>query len=149
MEPVLAKNNRCIAPNDYQTVLFKPLSGLLTRLKFTPLRYCPITIELELASDYETPVISKFADEPAAGDLAANKEFLESSCKIMWAIQNVQIKVDVVSLDNSVGNSYAEHVLSGKALPINYNTYISQMQSLLSGANGQKKVRLNVTRALS
>ena len=52
-------------------------------------------------------------------------------------------------LDNALDNSYAEHLLSGKSLPINYNTYVSQMQSLLSGANGQPKVRLNVTRALS
>ena len=68
---------RGIAPNDFQTVLFEPLSGLLTQPYFFPLRYCPITIELELVSDYETPVISKFSDEPAAGDLAANEEFLE------------------------------------------------------------------------
>ena len=46
-------------------------------------------------------------------------------------------------------NSYAEHLLSGKALPINYQTYVSQMQSILSGTSGQQKVRLNVTRALS
>ena len=52
-------------------------------------------------------------------------------------------------LDNALDNSYAEHLLSGKSLPINYNTYVSQMQSLLSGTNGQQKVRLNVTRALS
>ena len=52
-------------------------------------------------------------------------------------------------LDNSLDNSYAEHLLSGKNLPINYNTYVSQMQSILSGATGQQKVRLNVTRALS
>jgi hypothetical protein len=52
-------------------------------------------------------------------------------------------------LDNALDNSYAEHLLSGKSLPINYNTYVSQMQSILSGTNGQKSVRLNVTRALS
>ncbi len=52
-------------------------------------------------------------------------------------------------LDNALDNSYAEHLLSGKALPINYNTYISQFHSIVSGVNGQQKVRLNITRALS
>ena len=65
-------------------------------------------------------------------------------------MQNVQVKVDMCTLDNSLDNSYAEHLLNGKALPINFNTYVSQMQSLLSSADaGQQKVRLNVTRALS
>ena len=53
------------------------------------------------------------------------------------------------TLDNALGNSYAENLLSGRALPINYNTYVSQMQSILSGTNGQQKIGLNVTRALS
>ena len=52
-------------------------------------------------------------------------------------------------MDNQLDKSYAEHLLSGKALPINYQTYVSQMQSMLSGNNGQQKVRLDVTRALS
>ena len=59
------------------------------------------------------------------------------------------VKVDICVLDNALDNSYAEHLLSGKALPINFNTYISQMQSILSGAVGQKAVRLNCTRSLS
>jgi hypothetical protein len=60
------------------------------------------------------------------------------------------VKCDLCTLDNGLDNSYAEHLLSGKSLPINYNTYVSQMQSLVSsGGVGQDKVRLNVTRALS
>jgi hypothetical protein len=54
------------------------------------------------------------------------------------------------TLDNAFDNSYAEWLLSGKSLPINYNTYVSQMQSTLSSGNiGQQSIRLNVTRALS
>jgi hypothetical protein len=54
------------------------------------------------------------------------------------------------TLDNALDNSYAEWLLSGKSLPINYNTYVSQMQSTLSsGSIGQQSIRLNVTRALS
>ena len=123
-----------------QTVLFKPLSGLLNQTKFLPLRYAPLTIELEVISDSNDPIVSR---------LDANAAFTADNTSVQWQIQNVQVKVDLCTLDNALDNSYAEHLLSGKALPINYNTLVSQTQSLLSGANGQKNVRLNVTRALS
>ena len=122
-----------------QTVLFKPLSGLLNQPKYLPLRYCPLTIELELVSNGGDPIISDLTGAQFTGD----------NTSVAWQIQNVQVKADLCTLDNAWDNSYAEHLLSGKALPINYNTFISQMQSILSGVNGQQKVRLNVTRALS
>jgi hypothetical protein len=122
-----------------QTVLFKPLSGLLNQSKYLPIRYCPLTIELEIVSNSGDPIIS---------DLTG-PVFTNVNTSVAWQIQNVQVKVDLCTLDNALDNSYAEHLLSGKALPINYNTFVSQMQSILSGANGQQKVRLNVTRALS
>jgi hypothetical protein len=51
---------------------------------------------------------------------------------IQWQIQDIRIVCDVVTLDSALQNSYAEHVLSGKTLPINYSTYISQFQTLTS-----------------
>ena len=121
-----------------QTVLFKPLSGLLNQPKYLPIRYCPITIELELVTNETDPIV---------GHAGA---FTDENTSTNWQIENVQLKCDMCTLDNALDNSYAEHLLSGKALPINYNTYVSQLQSTLSGPNtGQKSLRLNVTRALS
>ena len=134
-------NIRGIKGGQYQTVLFKPLSGLFNQNKMIPLRYCPITIELELVNDSTEPIVSHLTGE---GNL-----FSDLNTSVNWQIQNVQAKCDICTLDNALDNSYAEHLLSGKSLPINYNTYVSQMQTLLSGTDGQQKVRLNVTRALS
>jgi hypothetical protein len=122
-----------------QTVLFKPLSGILNQNKMIPVRYCPITIELELVHDSNHPIVSYLT----------GGEFSVTNTSTKWQIQNVQVKCDMCTLDNALDNSYAEHLLSGRALPINYNTYVSQMQSILSGTNGQQQIRLNVTRALS
>ena len=125
-----------------QTVLFKPCSGLLNQPKMLPIRYMPITIELEIVHDPNEPIVSE--------DSTGSDGFSTANTTQSWQIENVQVKVDVVTLDNQLDNSYAEHLLEGKALPINYQTYVSQMQSILSGTNvGQQKVRLNVTRALS
>ena len=125
-----------------QTVLFKPCSGLFNQPKMLPIRYMPITIELEIVHDNTEPVLSVTTTGTDSFDTSTNTS-------TSWQIQNVQVKVDTVTLDNQLDNSYAEHLLSGKALPINYQTYVSQMQSILSGSYGQQKVRLNVTRALS
>ena len=135
-----------IKPNQTQTVLFKPCSGLFNQPKMLPIRYMPITIELEIVHDNTEPVVSVTTNGQNNFDIT---DAGTGNTSTSWQIQNVQVKVDVVTLDNQLDNSYAEHLLSGKALPINYQTYVSQMQSILSGAAGQQKVRLNVTRALS
>ena len=131
-----------IKPTQTQTVLFKPCSGLFNQPKMLPIRYMPITIELEIVHDNTEPVLSVTTTGTDSFDTSANTS-------TSWQIQNVQVKCDVVTLDNQLDNSYAEHLLSGKALPINYQTYVSQKQSILSGNNGSQKVRLNVTRALT
>jgi hypothetical protein len=56
---LMPENFRGIAAGEYQTAMFKPRSGLLNQPKYLPIRYCPLTIELELVDGMETPVISK------------------------------------------------------------------------------------------
>ena len=41
----------------FQTVLFKPLSGILNQRKYLPLRFMPITIELSLVDDPLDPIV--------------------------------------------------------------------------------------------
>ena len=135
-----------IKPNQTQTVLFKPCSGLFNQPKMLPIRYMPITVELELVHDNTEPIVSATATGQDSFDVS---QTAAGNTSMLWQIQNVQVKCDVVTLDNQLDNSYAEHLLSGKALPINYQTYVSQKQSILSGNNGSQKVRLNVTRALT
>jgi hypothetical protein len=48
-----------------------------------------------------------------------------------WHLSDVQLKADLCTLDNALENSYAKHLFEGKALPINYSTYISQSQTLV------------------
>ena len=124
-----------IEPGDALTVLFKPLSGLLNQNKMLPIRYAPITIELELVDAATDPVITAGADTTFTTQTTSND----------WQIENVQVKVDVCTLDNALDNSYAQHLLSGKSLPISYNTFVSQLQS----TNATDKNLINVSRALT
>ena len=139
-----------ISAGQSQTVLFKPCCGLFNQPKMLPIRYMPVTLELELVSNNTEPVVS---DEQSDFTLTVSSGVLPNT-STSWQLQNVQVKCDTVTLDNQLDNSYAEHLLSGKALPINYQTYVSQMTSIQGGSNGttiygQQKVRLSITRALS
>jgi hypothetical protein len=131
-------NYPSIAGGAQRVVMFKLLSGIFNQDKFLPIRYMPITIELELTSLNLDPIIY-----PA--DIgAATAPFSTANTSNNWQIQDVQLKCDVCSLDNALDNEYAQHLLSGKSLPINYNTYVSQTQQMVG-----QNLSINVTRALT
>ena len=89
-----------------QTVIFTPLSGILSQSKYLPLRYCNLVFELELVSDNTLPFV-----------LNNILPFSTTNTSNSWKIQNVQVKVDVCTLDNTLENGYISHLLAGKKLP--------------------------------
>ncbi len=115
-----------------QTVCFKPLCGILMQSKYIPLRYCPIEIELELADVLE-PILS-----------GAYSDFTAANTSYNWKLENCMMKVDLCTLDNALDNNYTAHLLGGKSLNIVYNTFISNIQTILSG-----DTQINVSRSLS
>ena len=122
-----------IAGGSHQTVSFKLCSGLFSQPKMIPLKYCPLTIELELVTNNLDPIV----DHATAG-------FTDVNTSTDWEISDVSVKTDIVTLDNNLQNNYDSHLLSGKSLPINYNTYIVQSQ-VVAG----KDVSVNMSRAIS
>ena len=116
-----------------QTVLFKPLSGLLSQTKYIPIRYAPLEIELELANVLD-PIVQP-------GSTAA---FTVANTSGLWKIENCMVKVDMCSLDNALDNSYVSHLLGGKTINIVYNTFISSLQTIVSNDS-----QINVSRSLS
>jgi hypothetical protein len=61
-----------------------------------------------------------------------------------WSIGNVQIKADVINIDNALDNEYASYLLQGNRLTIPYSTFYSQVQNI----SGQKPF-INVSRAMT
>ena len=116
-----------------KTVTFKPLFGLLNQAKYIPLMWSPLTFELEIVNGILDPIIG------LAGTI-----FTDANTSTAWKIQDIRIVCDLVTLDSGLQNSYAEHVLSGKALPINYSTYITQFQTITTS-----NIAANVSRSAS
>ena len=121
-------------------VNFKPLCGLLAQDKYIPLKFCPITLEFVLC-DINDAIVS-----PITYNAATNFHtvYTTTNTTNLWQIQNCCIKCDICTLDNALNNSYIEHLLSGKSLPIEYTTYISQQSAIVG-----KSFAVQIVRAVS
>ena len=76
-----------------------------------------------------------------------NREYLSyttSDTSTQWEISNVRVLADVLTMDSQMEESFAAHMRTNGSLDISFNTYISQMQSIV-GAD----VSVNVQRAVS
>jgi len=127
----------------YQTVLFKPLSGILNQRKYLPLRFMPITIELSMVDDPLHPIISNISNYQAGVAAPANA-FTNAKTSTTWQIQNVQIKCAIVALDRGLNESYIKLLEEGKKLTLNYHTFMSQYQTIID----QTDISINITRSI-
>uniref|UniRef100_UPI0040494503 hypothetical protein n=1 Tax=Flavobacterium sp. TaxID=239 RepID=UPI0040494503 len=107
-----------VAAGSSRIVVFKPPVGLFQQEKLTPLRYCPLQIELELVSTMSDAFVHN--DGTHMGN---------------WDVTDIQCKLDLLTLDNSLDNEYTSHLLSGKSLPINFNTWSHTNQSTANDKN--------------
>ena len=79
-----------------------------------------IELELELA-DNDAPSITDF-----------NTVYTDDTTSTSWRFENCQLKCAIVSLDNSLDNSYVNHLLGGNTFKVVYDTYISSIQAITS-----------------
>ena len=87
---------------------FTPFSGLLTTSdKYLPVKYTPLALELSLVSS---------ADEAFEGTNPA------------VTLSDAQLKADLVTLDNSLDNGYASHLLEAKTLTRHFSTFTTASQ---------------------
>ena len=105
-----------IVPGGYKTVCTKLLCGLFNQIKYLPMQYIQLCLEIELDSNNTAGIIEGNAVGP----------FTPENTSTTWYIDDVKILADTVVLDSSLQNSYTSHLLEGKSLPINYTTFVSQ-----------------------
>ena len=72
-----------IAGSSYQTIGFKLCSGILNQPKMLPLKYMPLTIELELVNDATDPVVAAGVDSVITAANTSNN----------WQIENIQLMI--------------------------------------------------------
>ena len=95
------------------------LSGLFSQYKYLPLRFCPIVLELELDQHQYANIVQP-----------DGRFFLTTNTNTSFTIDDVVVFGDVVTLDNSLNNSYIEALMSGIALTIPYTSFVSQSHTM-------------------
>ena len=112
-----------LAAGASRTICMSLMSGLLSQEKYLPIRYANLQLECEIVG-------------------SASDAF--SGAAVSFQISDVQVKADLVTLDNSLANEYSQQLLSDKALPIHFSTFTSSSQVLTS-----LDPSVNVSRALT
>lgn len=124
-----------LAATKTQTIAFTPMAGLFRQEKYLPIRYCPIQIELEIvgnaADALDDTQVAASGSDPAKGSTS-------------FSISNVQMKADVVQLDNTLDNEYTAYLMTGKKLPIHFTALTSASQVITS-----IQTNVNVSRSLT
>ena len=114
-----------------RTVLFKPVLGILAQEKLTPLRYCPLQIELELVSSASDCMFVGAQNNITSVD--------------QRGISDIQCKMGLLTPGPSLQDEYASHVLSGKSLPARFSSF----NHINQATNGDKDFSAHIHRALA
>ena len=72
-------------------------------------------------------------------------DFSVDNQSLTLEVLNVQVKCDLVTLDIGLNDSYIKLLEEGKKLTLNYNTFISQYQTV----GGQTYVSINISKSLT
>ena len=128
-------STKCDAVNikgfkDKMTVGFKPLCGAFSQYKYIPLKYAPITLELELVNSMTEPIIIQTGTGTDAGVFPDGTVAQPQNTSNKREINNVHLNCDICHLDNNLNDAYVEHLLGGKSLPITMTTFITQQQTV-------------------
>jgi hypothetical protein len=132
-----------IANGDTVTVSMRLNTGIFQSPKFWPLRFAPISVEIELAPDImaacEYDMANVLMHSAAGAEIRATAHYRPT-----WQIEDPRINVDMIQLDSELQSQYAQLMLSGKALTMHCNLIVTHAQSIV----GETPV-VSITRAAS
>ena len=87
---------------------YKPVCGLMENSYYLPLRFTPLELEFTIVSDGTEPVVVPQGN----GTIQTDKNgyyFQDDNTSTSWEINNVIIRADVITLDNTVDNNITKH----------------------------------------
>jgi len=117
---------RWLGPGQKKTVMIPAsmLCGLMASPKWVPLKYSSLELHLELISDPSDACRTGTSGNPLVYSFGSS-----------WALSDVQFKVDIANLDSELENSFAQTLLSGRALTWNINSWTSSFHGIPQGTD--------------
>ena len=126
----------------------KPCCGIVGHggKYYLPLRLAGLEFEWTIVSDGTLPVV---VPQGTGAGTQTDKEgyyFTAGNTSTSWELNNVLIRAEVVSLDNTVANNISSHILSGNSLKMYFPMYHTITQTFNVGAG---EINMNIVKSAS
>eukprot|EP00438_Fugacium_kawagutii_P005784 Skav220136 [mRNA] locus=scaffold4510:111703:114411:+ [translate_table: standard] len=124
----------------------KPCCGLLNSNYYIPLRYAPLELQFQIVSDGNEPVV---VPNGTGAGTQTDKEgyyFTDGNTSTSWELNNVFIRAEVITLDNTVNNNIVKHLLDGQSLKLVFPMYHTITQSFNAGGG---EINMNIVKSSS
>ena len=126
----------------------KPVCGLLESNYYLPLRFAPLELEFTIVSDPNEPIVVPEGDEQT-DPTESDKEgyyFQGGNTSVKWELNNIIIRAEVITLDNTVDNNITKHLLEGQSLKL----IVPQYHTLTQNFNvGGGEINMNIVKSSS
>ena len=132
----------------------KPCCGIIGHggKYYLPLRLGSLQAEWTIVSDGTLPVVVPQGEGVGGGPGGTNQTdkegyyFQTGNTSTSWELNNLLIRAEVVSLDNTVANNISSHILSGNSLKMYFPMYHSITQSFDPNAG---EITMNIVKSAS
>ena len=127
----------------------KPVCGLLESNYYLPLRFAPLELEFTIVSDSLEPIVEPQGNATTNPTTESDKQgyyFQEGNTSVLWEINNVIIRAEVITLDNTVDNNITKHLLEGQSLKLIVPQYHTLTQTFNAGGG---EINMNIVKSAS
>ena len=138
-----------IPSNGQMRLGHKPCCGLLESNYYLPLRFAPLELEFTIVSDSNEPIVVPQGDETTNPNTESDKQgyyFQGGNTSVLWEINNVIIRAEVITLDNTVDNNITKHLLEGQSLKLIVPQYHTLTQTFNAGGG---EINMNIVKSAS
>ena len=134
-----------IASNGQMRLGHKPVCGLLESNYYLPLRFAPLELEFTIVSDSNEPIVVPEGNGTTETD-KNGYYFQGGNTSVLWEINNVIIRAEVITLDNTVDNNITKHLLEGQSLKLIVPQYHTLTQTFNAGGG---EINMNIVKSAS
>ena len=111
--------------------------------------FAPLELEFTIVSDSNEPIIVPQGDKQTNPDTETDKQgyyFQSGNTSVLWEINNVIIRAEVITLDNTVDNNITKHLLEGQSLKLIVPQYHTLTQTFNAGGG---EINMNIVKSAS
>ena len=124
----------------------KPCCGLLNSNYYIPLCYAPLELQFQIVSDGTEPVVVPQGTRGAGQTDKEGYYFQAGDTSTSWELNNVFIRAEVITLDNTVDNNITKHLLEGQSLKLIVPQYHTITQTFNTGGG---EINMNIVKSAS